>query len=239
METNSREPQVKNVERIVRILTMYFPSEESYSALERLRSRVTDSSLRDTFASWLATLRAKVDGQWNEDWWKQNRTMSPAGQDLHYRELLLANAALGDRVSFLVDAAKAAWNSDNEAKAEAYARQLLATPDLATKSGDGVYHANYILGMLALRRGDVAGAKRYLIESAKSPGLTAGGPGFDLVEALLDHGERDAVLEYLDVGKDLLRHEDLIEQWKTLIRSGITPRLGQEWRQANINEALH
>jgi hypothetical protein len=155
---------------------------------------------------------------------------------LHYRELLLASAQPSDSVSFLVDAARSASRAGDDVKSEAYARELIAIPNLATKSGDGVYHANQILGTVALQRGDIAGAKHHLIESAKASGLSVEGPSFKLAESLLDRGEHDAVLEYLELCKAFLGHEVLIEKWRTSIRDGATPNFRHDWREASIND---
>jgi hypothetical protein len=229
--------QPKEVRTIVRILEFVLPSEESYSALGRCRSRIADPIWREGLASPLATIRARLSGQEDDAWRKLHRAMSPAEQYLHSVELKLAGATPADRLPFLVNAAKAASRAGDEVKADAYAREVLSTPDLPSKSGDGVFHANDVLGMLALKRGDIANAKRYMIESAKTPGLTRGGPSFRLAEALLSRGERDAVLEYLDLCKGFLRHQDLIEAWRVSIRSGGTPRF-QDWGDANQRDAL-
>jgi len=53
---------------------------------------------------------------------------------------------------------------------------------------------------VALKRGNVVDAKRYLLESGKtkgSPVLSSFGPDFILARALLDAGERETVAEFL------------------------------------------
>lgn len=57
-----------------------------------------------------------------------------------------------------------------------------------------------VLGLVALKRGNIVDAKRYLLESGKtkgSPVLGSFGPDFMLAHALLDAGERETVAEFL------------------------------------------
>lgn len=108
--------------------------------------------------------------------------------------------------------------------------------------GNVIHKANTILGRVALREDDLEGAKTHLLESAKtrgSPQLNSFGPSFTLASELLEKGQQEAVLEYLDlVGKfwatespdgralhnRLAReHGELLSEWKDQIRAGKTP----------------
>lgn len=99
------------------------------------------------------------------------------------------------------------------------AREASATGDLATASvlateslamapqfrgnwnyGNALHRGHTILGLAALARGDVAGARQHLAASADVPGspqLDSFGPSMALAQALADRGERAAVIAFL------------------------------------------
>ena len=65
--------------------------------------------------------------------------------------------------------------------------------------GNAIHIGNLVLGRIALGSGDVAEAKRYLLESGKtigSPQLNSFGPNMTLAKELLERGERQVVLDY-------------------------------------------
>jgi len=220
-------------ETIVRILEDQFPSQASSDAIERLRSRVTDARYQSGLRKSSAVVRAQLTGQWNDAWWVEHRKMSPPEQNLHYKELLLESSTPADRVFFLVEAAIIALRIGKEANAEAYAREILATPNLATRCSEGVYFGNHVLAVLAMSRGDVAGAKHHLVESAKTPGSWdmrgIWEPDFSLAMALVGVGEREVVFEYFDLCKVFMKREAMIEGWKETIRAGSTPEFHYDW----------
>jgi len=231
----------ETISTIATVLEYEFPSQASSDALERFRAGVTDPVMQGELRMTSAMLRGRMRGDWMDEAWSQaNRSMSPLEQSLHFEELLMANAAPGERVFFLVGAAQFALRVGQNAKAEAYAREILATPDLAAKTGDGVYYGNHVLGMVALHQGDIAAAKHYLIESAKTPGsYELNGPkppDPSLAVALLARGEREAVVEYLDLCKVFSKKDALIEGWKKTILAGGTPNFWPEWVEANLGK---
>jgi len=258
----------REAETIAIVLEYHFPSQESTSALERLQRRKPGPVQGSLDALRLTSLRAQLSGHMNEAWWGEHEQKSPAEADLHYTEMLLEHARPQDRIEFLVDAVLAAAacydaarelnNRDlelaNAAKAESYARQVLAIPDLASQSGSAVYHANHVLGMLALGRGDVEAAKRHLIAASRTPGAWAlnrapYGPDWRLALALLEMGERDTVCEFLDNVKVFAQwapmptptpKAQLIDRWKKVIRSGGPSSWTQwreEWCQSNLRKS--
>ncbi len=107
--------------------------------------------------------------------------------------------------------------------------------------GNIIHNANETLGLLALREGKVPEAKRYLLKAGQTPGspqLNSYGPSMDLARELLEEGERNAVIEYLDLigsfwgqGYGYKTNETaargkraLLQQWKTDIRAGKIPK---------------
>ncbi len=142
--------------------------------------------------------------------------------------------------------AKAASDAGDAELATRYASELLAknTDASSWNYGNVVYEANQILGLAALKKGDIASAKRYLIAAGKtrgSPQLDSFGPEMTLAQGLLAKGEKDTVLEFLDLVAifwarpkpghpeefaELLRqHAATIEGWKAEIRAGRQPTL--------------
>ncbi|MGC4119844.1 MAG: hypothetical protein QM765_35765 [Myxococcales bacterium] len=88
--------------------------------------------------------------------------------------------------------------------AERCARDLLAE---ATKwqgdwnYGNALHRANILLGQAALKRDDLEGASRFLLESTKTPGspqLATQGPDAALASALLARGRTEAVAKYVE-----------------------------------------
>ncbi len=139
--------------------------------------------------------------------------------------------------------AMAAGDSDLAAR---YASELLAknTDKSSWNYGNVVYEGNQILGLAALKKGDVAAAKQYLIAAGKtrgSPQLDSFGPEMLLAQALLEKGETASVLEFLDLVAKFWatpkprdeessialhrQHAERIEAWKAEIRAGKRPNL--------------
>ncbi|MDB5350985.1 MAG: hypothetical protein JWN86_2232 [Planctomycetota bacterium] len=146
----------------------------------------------------------------------------------------------------LLAKAKAASDAGDTDLATKYASELLAknTDKASWNYGNVVYEANEILGLAALKKGDMASAKRYLIAAGRTPGspqFDSFGPEMTLAQRLLDKGEKETVLEFLDLVAKFWatrkpgdsdkfaeldrRHAATIEGWKEEIRAGGKPRL--------------
>jgi hypothetical protein len=148
--------------------------------------------------------------------------------------------------------AVAAMETGDLATAKQYADQWLQgnTDTKSWNYGNVVHDANQILGRVALREGDVAQAKRFLIEAGKTPGspqLNSFGPRMTLARELLEKGEKAVVLDYVDLvakfwaspeslapdderGRRLMQdNAATVERWKVLIAAGLTPD-SRHWR---------
>ena len=67
--------------------------------------------------------------------------------------------------------------------------------------GNSIHFGNIILGKIAIRVGDVEGAKQFLKKAGLTPGspsLNSFGPSMSLANDLLKKGELEAVLNYFD-----------------------------------------
>ena len=139
--------------------------------------------------------------------------------------------------------ALATLEAGETAIAKRHARELLKnnTDSKSWNYGNIIHDANATLGRLALREGKVADAKRYLLKAGRTPGspqLNSYGPSMALARELLEEGERNAVIEYLDLigsfwgqGYGYKTNEKasrgkraLLQQWKTEIRAGKIPK---------------
>jgi len=111
--------------------------------------------------------------------------------------------------------------------------------------GNFLHDGNSVLGLAALLGDDVAAAKAHLHAAGDTPGspqLDSFGPAMDLAQVLLERGEREAVLDYLDrvalfwatpepndadeKSRRLTeRHRAKLDAWKAAIQAGETPEL--------------
>jgi tetratricopeptide (TPR) repeat protein len=106
----------------------------------------------------------------------------------------------------------------------------LAKIDLQSSDRSSVQRANTILGRIALRSGDLNSAKQYLLDSsnpAAARHLELFSPTMSLAKELLEKGEREAVLEYLENCLSLSpRSENVLQVWVDDLKSGRVPDFG-------------
>jgi tetratricopeptide (TPR) repeat protein len=106
----------------------------------------------------------------------------------------------------------------------------LARIHLRSKDRTAPQRANTILGRIALRSKDVAGAKQYLLASSgpeAAADVSLSGPTMVLAKELLEHGERDAVVQYIQNCLSLWpRGESVLEIWIADIQNGRSPNFG-------------
>ena len=123
------------------------------------------------------------------------------------------------------DMADAAFKIGDFPGAAALARIYLKSSDRPA-----VQRANTILGRVALRSGDVTSAKQYLLDSADSGAardIGLSGPILVLAKELIERGERETVLQYLEDCLSLWpRGEAILQIWIAQIREGKTPNFG-------------
>lgn len=144
--------------------------------------------------------------------------------------------------------AQAAFKAGDTKAATRYASELLAknTDKTSWNYGNVIYEANQLLGRAALKEGNVAAAKKYLLAAGNTPGspqLDSFGPEMTLAQELLKKGEKQVVLDFLDLvakfwatPKPAMKnefkamyeqHAAKIKQWKTEIRAGKQPSLNR------------
>ena len=140
----------------------------------------------------------------------------------HVIELLRSPA---ERQALAGDMAGAAFKIGDFDGAAALAKIYLQSTDR-----NSTQKANTILGRVALRSGDVAASKQYLLDSTGSAAardIGTYGPMMALARELFEKGEHDIVLQYLE--KCLIlwpRGENTLRNWISDIESGANPNFG-------------
>jgi hypothetical protein len=143
-------------------------------------------------------------------------------------EAALALSDEADRFSVLHGAAYAGLRAHQDDRAEWFARELLGAASRhegTWRYDDAVHHGNTVLGMVALRRGDVRAATDRLIASAQVGRDGSRGPltlSLDLAGALLRANERDAVMQYLALCKKF-SSDPRLDQWIDDLKQGHVP----------------
>jgi tetratricopeptide (TPR) repeat protein len=148
-----------------------------------------------------------------------------------------------------IDLALAALEANETELAKQHASETLQknTDDTSDHYGNVIHNANQILGRCALREGKLDDAKAYLLKAGTTPGspqLNSFGPPMQLARELLEKGEKETVLQYLDLvskfwasdnqesvlGKQVSKeHAALIAEWKREIAEGKIPT-GAQWQ---------
>lgn len=100
--------------------------------------------------------------------------------------------------------------------------------------GNIVHEAHTALGRIALREGDIAEAKRQLLEAGRTPGspqLNSYGPDMTLARDLLAKGEHEVVLDYFELCRRFWKDEaHLLDRWSQDVREGRRPDFGSHAR---------
>ncbi|HXH37261.1 MAG TPA: hypothetical protein VNN08_01400 [Thermoanaerobaculia bacterium] len=138
-----------------------------------------------------------------------------------------------NRVGILSEAAKSAVEVGDPIEAERCARealQLLPQVKRDWNYGNIIHDSHMALGRVALRRGDIANARRELLLAGRTPGspqLNSFGPNMSLAADLLHAGERGVVVAYFhecssfwELGRPRLR------RWETLVKYHLPPDFG-------------
>jgi hypothetical protein len=142
-----------------------------------------------------------------------------------YKRVLELTKNLAARESLAGDMAQDAFKVGDFPAAAALAQIHLQGLDRTA-----VQRANTILGRIALRSGDIAGAQQYLLDSAgpmAAKDIAVSGPTLILAKELLEHGERETVVQYLQKCTSLWpRGHEALEIWIEEIQHGKTPNFG-------------
>jgi tetratricopeptide (TPR) repeat protein len=132
----------------------------------------------------------------------------------------------------LHELAKTAFAAQEFDKASKYADALVKTAekhseDKMWETGDAVHDGNIVLGRIALKKGDVKQAKKFLLQSGYTPGspqLESFGPNMSLAKELLAAGEKDIVLKYFLLCRRFWKSgRGKLDDWTKEIKDGQVP----------------
>jgi hypothetical protein len=133
--------------------------------------------------------------------------------------------------------ATAALAAGAEDKAVAYAQELLRSAqqnDQDWNYGNAVHDGHMVLGLVAVRHGDIPAARQQLLDAGKSSGspqLNSFGPNMALAKELIKKGERDTVLNYFTLcGAFWKMGKSRLDAWSETVRNGGMPEFGGNLR---------
>lgn len=161
--------------------------------------------------------------------------VEPATEPIVYFESALEETDDMRRLLVLADAAEAAVLAEDWEKAVEYANDLLRSGAEDTTDwfyGNAVHRGNLVLGAVAFAKGDVDQAALYLVRAGQTPGspqLNSFGPRMRLARDLLEAGQRDAVVEYLELCGRFWQKET-VDAWIRTIEAGGMPDFGTNLR---------
>jgi hypothetical protein len=123
--------------------------------------------------------------------------------------------------------ARTALERGDAACAARQAKELLALAESFREDwnyGNAVHRGHLVLGRIALASNDLASARAELLAAGRTPGspqLNSFGPNMRLARDLLAVGERDSVLEYIDLcGAFWKMGEQDLPRWRQRSRRG-------------------
>lgn len=143
-----------------------------------------------------------------------------------------------DRFHQLSKLLRTELDAENHDRAQALAQEYLTLAETRTDDwnyGNAIHHAHTALGRIALRQNDVATAKMHLLAAGATPGspqLRSFGPTFSLAAPLLQRGETEAVLRYLDQVQDFWMWWFSwwrLRRWRRVVRRGEVPKSWTNW----------
>lgn len=134
----------------------------------------------------------------------------------------------------LPELAKAAVKANALDKATDYSNEMLSSDKKAWNFGTMIHDGNMVLGMVALRQGNMEQARQRLIEAGKTPGspmLNKFGPNMLLAKEMLEKGEKDVVVEYFSLCKSFWKSKaEILDLWSAKVREGGIPNFSMNLR---------
>ena len=133
--------------------------------------------------------------------------------------------------------AKRAFKTYEREQATALARELLLIAEEYREDwhyGNALHQAHLVLGWVALSQGDLATARSELLCAGRVPGspqLNSFGPSMGLAKEMLQAGQHEAVLEYLDLCRKFWAiGVERLDQWTVDVRDSRMPHFGPNER---------
>jgi tetratricopeptide (TPR) repeat protein len=154
------------------------------------------------------------------------------------REALRKEPEQNRQYYMLDDLAELAFKAGNLEEASEAALKSLSLAFTFGKDwndGNAIHNANSILGRIALKKGDIAAAKKHLVlagETTGSPQLNSFGPEMKLAEELFAVGEIESVVAYLEACKKFWSSDcecGALDRGIAQIRSGEIPNFADRF----------
>jgi hypothetical protein len=137
----------------------------------------------------------------------------------------------------LDELAKRAFDAGEMEKAKAYSKELLKMAQQYPKDwnyGNAIFYGNFVLGRIAIQRGDLKQASQYLLAAGGTPGspqLDSFGPNMTLAKELLEKGESGVVLQYFALCRNFWKDGTRqLDEWTAAVRGGEVPNFGRSLR---------
>ena len=179
---------------------------------------------------------AWIDGLMQVYQRKAGQALDPHAKVQYLSKALEIADTQPQQMRVLNDRMEAEFDAGDAAAAGHDAEQLLdiVTVNPTVGNFDQMIHAaETMLGRVALAHGNRAEAKQHLMESAKVK-LT-GAPKMTLAQDLLDAGEKDAVVQYLQSCRAFWKFDEgRIDHAEKLIRTQAKPDILSTWRPAGL-----
>lgn len=134
--------------------------------------------------------------------------------------------------ALLDNMARAAFSAGDMEKAEKYASEMLKLTAGGNKSGNDwnygnlIYNGNFILGRIAMKKGDIDEAEKRLSAAGETPGspqLNSFGPDCTLAAELFKAGRKDAVIRFLMEISKFVGKKDVCDYAIERIKRGESP----------------
>jgi tetratricopeptide (TPR) repeat protein len=115
------------------------------------------------------------------------------------------------------------FEAGDDILAQKYADELLRQGQQHDNSCRALHHGNLMLGRIALKKGNLEEAKVRLVEAGKIS-TSPFSPNMMLAKELLEKGQREIVLQYLDECANFWKNDHgQLDQWRAVIRGGGIP----------------
>ena len=212
--------------------------EEVYSNGSRSEAEYSLIRLNEEPAAALFTSPVSGDAQRINLPASDGGSMAASWEDRHRRATERLKAATGDleRLWATTAVAKAAFEvgkPDEARRLASQALELAARFRQDSEYGNAIHDGHMVLGRVALKRGDLAAAKRELIDAGKTPGspqLDTVGPNMSLAKDLLERNERDTVLAYFRLCEVFWEQRPTVKKWAAAVAQGEVPDFGPSLR---------
>lgn len=160
----------------------------------------------------------------------EGRDPAAAAQALVDLERASERSDAAGRRELTPDLALFALAAGDREKARRYAEALLEAGANRRNPGDSIHYGNLVLGHLALNEDDLEEAGARLLAAGRtrgSPVTRLGAPDMTLAKALLERGESETVLAYLDLCWELWQGDvERLKDWIVLVEAGRIPDFG-------------